>query len=122
MKKEKKNNFSRKYISDVKALFPIYGKNEQHYLKQLTQHLTDYCEEVSVTSIDMLYEEFGTPKDTVNTYFSMMDTEQMISLIHMRKLKRHFFTGLLIILLIFFIFFSVILCNEHFSFMYSRSV
>lgn len=107
MKKEKKNNFSRKYTSNVKALFPIYGKNEKHYLKQLTQHLTDYCEDASVTSIDMLYEEFGTPMDTVNSYFSIMDTEQMISLIHMHKLKRQFLTGLLMILLAFFIFLSV---------------
>lgn len=113
MRKRRTNDFTHEYISEVKALFPIIGKNERRYLAQLRRNLTDYCEDMPVASINMLYEEFGMPQDAVYTYYSMMDMEQLISLIHMGKMIRRFFLALLIVVLAFFIYLSAIIYEEH---------
>ena len=106
-------NFPEQYISSVKALFPICRKEERHYLERLRQNLTDYCEDVSVSSIDMLYDAFGSPQDAVHSYYSMMDIHQLVSLIHIKKIICLFCTALLIVILVFFIYLSTILYSEH---------
>ena len=108
-----KTNFPEQYISSVKALFPICRKEERRYLKRLQQNLTDYCEDVSVSSIDMLYDEFGSPQDAVHSYYSMMDIHQLVSLIHIKKIICLFFIALLIVIFAFFIYLSTILYSAH---------
>ncbi len=113
MKTQTKNNFSKKYMDDVKTLFPIIRKSEKAYLRQMKQNIADYCEQSTVSSVDELYEEFGKPQDVVYDYFSMMDITQLLSHIHLRRTIKHFFTAICAIVFAIALFVTAILYQEH---------
>lgn len=79
------NKIYKQYIKQVKTLFPIMGKKERTYIKNLTSNLEDFCEEESIQSLDELYSQFGDPTDTLNNYFSSLDTSDMIKRIGISK-------------------------------------
>jgi len=94
------NRLCHQYISDVKSLFPIMQKNEKQYIKKLSNAIEEYCEETSVTSLDEIYDNFGSPKDILTQYLSIMDTTYLAKKIKTSKwIKRGVFT-LIIALLI----------------------
>ena len=72
------NNICKQYMKQVRILFPIMGKSEKAYIRNLTSSLEDFCEEESIRSLDELYTQFGDPKDTLNNYFSSLDTTDII--------------------------------------------
>ena len=72
----------RQYISDVKSLFPIVGKEERIFLAKLKKTIENYCDEEEFTSITELYDSFGQPNEIVNSYYSDVDTQYVI-----RKIK-----------------------------------
>lgn len=79
------NNFCKQYIKQVKMLFPLMGKQERTYIKNLTSNLEDFCEEESIQSLDELYAQFGDPADTLNNYFSSLDTADIVQRISISK-------------------------------------
>ena len=82
------NKVYNKYISNVKALFPVKGKAEKKYINNFKINVLDYVEENDVTSEDVLHAEFGTPNEVVNTYFSSVDSEYVVKKVkHSRWLK-----------------------------------
>lgn len=54
-------DITQKYLKSVKKLFPIYGKKERQYIKNLQTPLQEYAEEKEDLSYEELTEEFGTP-------------------------------------------------------------
>lgn len=42
----------KRYIADIKAFFPIMGKQERKYLAKLADTIEDYCEEEGITSLN----------------------------------------------------------------------
>lgn len=82
------NKVYNKYISNVKALFPVKGKAEKKYINNFKINVLDYVEENDVTSEEVLHAEFGTPSEVVNTYFSSVDSEYVVKRVkHSRWLK-----------------------------------
>lgn len=79
------NNICKQYIKQVKTLFPIMGKNEKTYIQNLASSLEDFCEEESIHSLNELYSQFGDPADTLNKYFSSLDTTDIIKRISISK-------------------------------------
>ena len=87
MKAQKqKNNFAQKYMNNVKALFPLIRKQERIYLRQMRQNIDDYCEISTVSSLEELYEEFGSPQDVVYNYYSIMDASQLFTMIRFHQI------------------------------------
>ena len=86
----------KKYISSIEALFPVKGKAEKKYLDNFKINVLDYVEENNVTSMDVLNDEFGTPSEVVNAYFSSVDTEYVVKRVkHSKWLKLSFITILI---------------------------
>ena len=63
-----KNKLRRKYMSQVKAFFPVKTKNERKFLKIISNSVDDYCTEHSDANIQDIYEQFGSPQETINNY------------------------------------------------------
>lgn len=92
------NKLCRQYISNVKLLFPIIGKAEKEYINSLASDIEDYCIEENINTIDKLYERYGTPDNVINTYFSVLNTDEVIERIKIAKrLKQAVFLFLLIV-------------------------
>ena len=90
----------KQYMADVKALFPIIGKEERKYIKGLTTTVNEFCENEYVTSKEVLYRNFGIPTDIVNTYYTGRDMEQLLKRIRVAKYAKITMWGLLIIMLL----------------------
>ncbi|MCR5829002.1 MAG: hypothetical protein K6F93_01460 [Lachnospiraceae bacterium] len=111
------DSLSKKYLSEVKLLFPILRKEEKTYLRKMRHNIDDYCENSSVQSIDDIYNEFGKPQDVVNDYFSMMDVSSFISSVRFRKILKRVICFICAVTLIIICIHCLILYQEHEAFL-----
>ena len=96
----KKNNLCHQYIKNVKSLFPIIGKEEKKYIKQLSVEVEDCFANENFNNLDELNNKFGFPSDVVNNYFHLFDTNKLIKRIQISKWIKYTLVTLLIIALI----------------------
>lgn len=80
-----KNKLRRKYMSQVKAFFPVKAKNERKFLKIISNSVDDYCTKHSDANIQDIYEQFGSPQETINNYI-MTTTDSLKP--YFKKVKR----------------------------------
>lgn len=88
------------YVSQIKAILPIWGKKEKAFVKKLHDNLCDYCEDKNVTVIDELYKSYGTPQEIVFEYISLMEPEVISKRINTAKFFRVLVVGLLTLALV----------------------
>lgn len=72
-------------MSQVKAFFPVKAKNERKFLKIISNSVDDYCTEHSDANIQDIYEQFGSPQETINNYI-MTTTDSLKP--YFKKVKR----------------------------------
>lgn len=65
------NKLCKEYIKEIKDMFPIKGRTERKYIKELSKDVEEYCEDSGATSKEDLYENYGTPFNVVESYFSV---------------------------------------------------
>lgn len=80
------DNLAKQYIKNAKALFPLMNKDEKKYFGKLSINVEDYCEAKSVSSMEDLYRDFGTPADVANSYFSNADLDYILKQIKRTKI------------------------------------
>lgn len=73
------------YIGKIKTLFPIIGKSERKYIKTIKINVEDFLADVPNSTIDDLYKEFGNPEDVINSYYTSIDTDNIIKKIRLSK-------------------------------------
>lgn len=83
-------DITQKYLKSVKKLFPIYGKKERQYIKNLQTPLQEYAEEKEDLSYQDLTEEFGTPSHVISEYFSEVDDEYLFRQLRVRGYVKKF--------------------------------
>lgn len=44
------NKSCKEYIKEIKAMFPIKGRAERKYIKELSKDVEEYCEDAGVIS------------------------------------------------------------------------
>ena len=76
---------SKKYIKEVKAMFPVKGKKERLYLKNLARDVEMLCEEENITNKEELYEKYGKPVDVVAEYFATVETDYVLKKLRISK-------------------------------------
>lgn len=79
------DNICKAYVSQVKAILPVWGKKEKTFVKKLHDNLCDYCEDNNTTAIDELYKGFGTPQEIVFDYISLMEPNEISKRINTAK-------------------------------------
>ena len=80
------DNLCKQYVKNIKTFFPHISKKEKDYLKNLERNICDYCEDNSVTSIEKLYKDFGTPSEVVNSYYSSVNIDYILKQIKKTKI------------------------------------
>ena len=89
-------DITQKYLKSVKKLFPIYGKKERQYIKNLQTPLQEYAEEKEDLSYEELTEEFGTPPHVISEYFSEVDDEYLFRQLRIRGYVKKFLIFVLV--------------------------
>ena len=79
------NKICKKYIKEVKAMFPVKSKKERLYLKNLARDVEMLCEEENITSKEELYEKYGKPVDVVAEYFATVETDYVVKKLRISK-------------------------------------
>lgn len=83
------NKTCKTYLSEVKALFPIWGKDERTYISKFKETLLDCIgDEAAITKED-LYRELGFPKDVVDSYYLNADIGDIIKRIRISRYIRN---------------------------------
>lgn len=93
------NKKCKTYISEVKAFFPILGKDERTYISKLRTNVDDFCDEANISTKEELYKQYGMPIDVVHDYYSSADTESIIKRIQLTKYIKRVLIGLLVLAL-----------------------
>lgn len=106
------NKICKQYISEVKTLFPIMGKNEKKYIEKLKNTVEDYCEEFDIETKDALYENYSTPTQVVQDYFASADTEYLVKKVKFSKFIKITFVVLLALALIGISAYAIILYHD----------
>lgn len=68
----------KKYIRRCKNCFPVYGKEEQKFLKRLRHQMEEYAQENPDVTYQQLEEWFGTPIDIVKSYYDSLEDEDRL--------------------------------------------
>lgn len=122
MKTRNNNNFSQKYINNIKTLFPVIRKKEKIYLRQMKQNIDDYCTGTIVSSLEELYQEFGEPQDVVHSYYSMTNMLPLFTYIRLRRIIKYLLTFICVIIFAVTIYICTILYKEHLVFMRQEAI
>ena len=89
----------KEYVSQVKAMLPLWGKKEKAFVRKLRSDLYDYCEYNNINTIEELYKSHGTPQEVVFEYISLMEPNVISKRINIAK-----YVKILIVSIIFFAF------------------
>ena len=107
------NKLCKEYIKEVKAMFPIKGKKERKYIKQLSKDIEEYCEESNATTKEELYENYGNPVDVVAEYFSAIGAPYVIKKIRISKYIKALIAVIIAVILVLSTVYGVVLWEEH---------
>ena len=111
--KMSKESLIKKYVRDVRTLFPIHGKTEKAYLKKMAENMEDFAADHDFSSMEELYAEFGDPKDAIYQYYSTLDAADLFKIIKLRNLLKYVIAFTCAIFLAAFLFVLAILYQEH---------
>lgn len=72
---------SQRYYKDIKKVFPINGKKEKNYLKNIKEQIGEY-ENISYSDLE---NEFGTPIEVAKSYYDTIDSHYLIKKINVKR-------------------------------------
>lgn len=75
------NKDVKKYLKNVKLLFPVFSKSERMYYQQLKDTLLKNYNNSAISYNDIV-EKIGEPYELVQAYYEEVNTQQL-----MKKLK-----------------------------------
>lgn len=75
----------KEYIKEIKMIFPVKGKQERKYIKNLSNDVADFCENENIESKEELYDSYGTPIEVVSHYFSAKEVPYVVNKIRIRN-------------------------------------
>ena len=94
------NKLCKEYINEIKAMFPVKGKEERKYIKNLSKDIEDYCEEADATTKEELYKNYGYPVDVVAEYFSATGVPYVIKKLKISKYIKSLIAVIIAVILV----------------------
>ena len=89
---------NKKYIKDIKTIFPFHGKREKKFLKNLSTQINEYYyEQCTYTE---LQNEFGTPIEILKSYYDSIDSEYLLDKMHNKTIINAYISGTMFILFV----------------------
>ncbi len=80
-----KENTVRDYIRQVKAIFPLYGRERKRFINDLKEAVESYIEDTKDGSYEGIVKHFGSPAEVVSDYIEGMDSEVLYRKITFRR-------------------------------------
>ena len=72
-----KENAARDYIRQVKAIFPLYGRERKRFINDLKEAVESHIEDTKDGSYEDIVKHFGSPAEVVSDYIEGMDPEAL---------------------------------------------
>lgn len=95
-------SFNEKYLKQCRSFFPIYGKQEKKYLRNLKIQLQEYLFEFPNATYDDFIQHFGPPSDIIIDYYNNIDCTKLLHKMNIVKNTKKFFAVCICLLIIFF--------------------
>lgn len=80
-----KENAARDYIRQVKAIFPLYGRERKRFINDLKEAVESHIEDTKDGSYEDIVKHFGSPAEVVSDYIEGMDPEALYRKITFRR-------------------------------------
>lgn len=80
-----KENAARDYIRQVKAIFPLYGRERKRFINDLKEAVESHIEDTKDGSYEDIVKHFGSPAEVVSDYIEGMDPEALYRKITYRR-------------------------------------
>jgi uncharacterized membrane protein len=80
-----KENAARDYIRQVKAIFPLYGRERKRFINDLKEAVESHIEDTKDGSYEGIVKHFGSPAEVVSDYIEGMDPEALYRKITFRR-------------------------------------
>ena len=80
-----KENAARDYIRQVKAIFPLYGRERRRFISDLKEAVESHMEDTKDGSYEGIVKHFGSPAEVVSDYIEGMDPEALYRKITFRR-------------------------------------
>ena len=80
-----KENAARDYIRQVKAIFPLYGRERKRFINDLKEAVESHIEDTKDGSYEGIVKHFGSPAEVVSDYIEGMDSEALYRKIIFRR-------------------------------------
>lgn len=104
------SGWTRRYIHAVRTLFPLLGRSERRFLRQLAASIDDHFHPASPGSLEEISAVFGAPEEVRDTYFTQCDSDYLFQeLRHIQRLQRLAWSGvalLAVVCIVMFCFFQ----------------
>lgn len=75
-----------RYSGEIKVLFPVYGKAEKDFLKQLVVRINEFSNDNEEAEYEDYLEEFGMPKEIVSAYYESIEFEYLLHKMKVRNM------------------------------------
>ena len=116
-------NIAKKYLRECKGYFPVYGRKERLFLRNLKQQVEEATERNPDLDYIGLKEEIGTPVEVLQSYYEEIeDREQLIKRIRFIKGMKKIFVMLIVVITIFFMCRTWRLYNDYQEFKQSNTL
>lgn len=86
------NKEIKKYIKNIKIMFPIMQKEEKKYIERIKQLIIKQSEGQEMSYQDLV-NQFGLPDDIMKAYIDEIDRDEFISKIKMHRIIKRFIVG-----------------------------
>lgn len=80
-----KENAARDYIRQVRAIFPLYGRERKRFINDLKEAVESHIEDTKDGSYEDIVKHFGSPAEVVSDYIEGMDPEALYRKITFRR-------------------------------------
>lgn len=80
-----KENAARDYIRQVKAIFPLYGRERRRFINDLKEAVESHMEDTKDGSYEGIVKHFGSPAEVVSDYIEGMDPDALYRKITYRR-------------------------------------
>lgn len=94
------NKICKEYLSDAKEFFPVIGKGERAFLRNMVSPIEDCIELENITTKQELYVKYRQPYDLASDYYNKFETEDIVKKIKISKYIKVFISILVIAVLI----------------------
>lgn len=104
------NKDVKKYLKDIKLLFPVFSKDEKIYFARLKEQILKENDDITY---DECIEKYGDPVEIISEYYEEIDTEIIIKKIKKQHLLKKVFIIVICLIMVTFCFKSYLIYKDY---------